>query len=426
MYDYYEILGVSYTASKEEIQTAYRIKIKEYHPDTHPGDEYALEMTQLINAAYNTLRDRVKRAEYDDLLKLHAQQEAQPYDVKERATEPEVPHYRCESCGRQDETLRVSVFLYVISLLIVTYKKPTVKVLCSRCRIKYSVFANIPTFLLGWWGFPFGIIYTMEALFKNMLGGSQPPENNNYLLQALAYDLYTQGRYSEAYATLKSSQKIKHDKKLDEFTAFLKTYISPNRTKQSIWNRVGHLNPIFVSGPVTLSCFVLTVYFLLTYGGFENMSKDHSVESKVITLFAGTERYKTTIDHYFSVMTDSFESVAKDSDFARLRDFYLDNLKLFSEADSACVIFLNKYRELETLVDSKEDIDFANSVYDFYKTLKREIYFEMSMANLLKTNDSRYLLDTNKYDLFNNLWDSIYVFRLEVDKYVERLRERKP
>ena len=41
--NYYEILGVSKTASADEIKSAYRKLAKQYHPDLHPGDAAAAE-----------------------------------------------------------------------------------------------------------------------------------------------------------------------------------------------------------------------------------------------------------------------------------------------------------------------------------------------------------------------------------------------
>lgn len=63
--NYYDILGVSKTASEEEIKSAYRKKVKEYHPDLHPNDPTAAEKFKEINEANETLSDKQKRAAYD-------------------------------------------------------------------------------------------------------------------------------------------------------------------------------------------------------------------------------------------------------------------------------------------------------------------------------------------------------------------------
>ncbi len=63
--NYYDILGVSKTASQDEIKSAYRKLAKQYHPDFHPGDEKAAEMFKQVNEANATLSDEQKRKQYD-------------------------------------------------------------------------------------------------------------------------------------------------------------------------------------------------------------------------------------------------------------------------------------------------------------------------------------------------------------------------
>ncbi len=61
----YDILGVSRTASEEEIRSAYRRLAKRYHPDFNAGDRAAERMFKRVSAAYEILGDRDKRARYD-------------------------------------------------------------------------------------------------------------------------------------------------------------------------------------------------------------------------------------------------------------------------------------------------------------------------------------------------------------------------
>lgn len=63
--NYYNILGVNENSTKEDIKKAYRSLQMKYHPDKNLGNKEAINMTQKINEAYETLGDEQKRDEYD-------------------------------------------------------------------------------------------------------------------------------------------------------------------------------------------------------------------------------------------------------------------------------------------------------------------------------------------------------------------------
>ena len=63
--DYYEVLGVSRTATPQELKSAFRKLALQHHPDKNPGDKASEDKFKECSEAYEVLADTEKRARYD-------------------------------------------------------------------------------------------------------------------------------------------------------------------------------------------------------------------------------------------------------------------------------------------------------------------------------------------------------------------------
>lgn len=78
--DPYDVLGVSRSASHEEIRAAYRTLAKKYHPDRNPGDAKSEDLFKQASAAFDVIGDEETRKKFDNgLIDADGRERAQPF-----------------------------------------------------------------------------------------------------------------------------------------------------------------------------------------------------------------------------------------------------------------------------------------------------------------------------------------------------------
>jgi DnaJ-domain-containing protein 1 len=209
---YYALLGVSPNAPASDIKTAFRQLAKQFHPD-HNHSPNAAHKFQRLNEAYEILINPETRACYDASGIEIPQNEAQRVQTsREEFIEPLEPLV-CSMCQEVTAQPRYVIFYNVKSFLVVTIRTPVQGIFCRSCADEKAFRSTVITWLLGWWGFPWGLVYSTHAIINNLLGGSKPKDVNARLLSYQAYVFATQGKYDLARAVGADALDLSH--KLD-------------------------------------------------------------------------------------------------------------------------------------------------------------------------------------------------------------------
>lgn len=223
--NYYRILGLPTDASAEDVKRAYRRLAKELHPDRHPNAPDATAKFQALNEAHAVLSDLEARARYDAAC-ISAETRNEPRQSIDPVT--------CSSCGAVSAQPRYVIFWYVTSLIVVTSRRTMQGVFCPSCAPKKAFQASAITWLLGWWGFPWGPIWTVGALYRNLLNGTQPADVNGQILGRQALYFWDKGKLDLAAATVDQALRLRLDATLRERLSELRQALPPAPEAQLI------------------------------------------------------------------------------------------------------------------------------------------------------------------------------------------------
>lgn len=108
--DPYSVLGLKPGASDEEVKRAYRQLAKKYHPDMNPGDPYAAQKMNEINAAYDQIKNPLKQTTtknaYDPFQGWYQQEQRQQRSYSSETSEYQAARHYVQT-GNYEDALHV-------------------------------------------------------------------------------------------------------------------------------------------------------------------------------------------------------------------------------------------------------------------------------------------------------------------------------
>ncbi|WP_377275436.1 DnaJ domain-containing protein [Rhizobium sp. R86522] len=195
----YRVLGVQPSATAAEIKTAFRKLAKETHPDI--SHDKSSDTFRKISAAYEILSDPIRRAEYDSSAFQHSAYES-------KAIAP----ICCSRCGQVTAQPRNIVFFRVYSFIFVTTRNPIQGIFCASCARKEGLKSSVITLFTGWWGAPWGPIYSIGSILSNGFGGKHDRSADEGMAWYNALAFLSRGNMQLAYAlSLKSKKALNKD-----------------------------------------------------------------------------------------------------------------------------------------------------------------------------------------------------------------------
>lgn len=261
---YYSVLGLTSSASINEIKKAYKNKAHELHPDKNHGQDTTRQF-QFLNDAYEVLSDPEKRTKYDS------------ESYRQTNTSGRIEPIKCSCCHKITAQPRYIIFYEIKSFMVVTTQTPIQGIFCPQCADKKVIKPTIITWLLGWWGFPWGPFFSLHAIFVNLFGGKKPKEINGNILQYQAAYFAQQGQYDIANSLIQDARKLstssKQKEELKTFQQWLKQ--TTGKTEfQTLKNKWQLFSRSFLIQLIFVLVFIFTILGLILNSLYQSKQKE--------------------------------------------------------------------------------------------------------------------------------------------------------
>jgi hypothetical protein len=199
---YYDALGVAPSATPGEIDIAFRHLEKELDPsfNTTPTVNFR---RNAVREAYTVLSDPAQRARYDAAGLAAAPQALASASQAAAAASPAAfaGPVACSVCGTVPDEPRYAAYQYVVSVVVMSFRRAFKGVYCAACARKRALMASAISGIAGWWGIPWGPIWTVPAIVRNASGGIQPAQVRDDFAWRNTLVFIAQGDKTRAYRT---------------------------------------------------------------------------------------------------------------------------------------------------------------------------------------------------------------------------------
>jgi len=98
-----------------------------------------------------------------------------PEDIVQKHVR-EVHAGECPACKRSNGPVDVHTAHKIWSIIFMTSWSSRPQISCRSCGLKSQAFGTVSSLLVGWWGFPWGLLITPVQIGKNILGMLKPPD----------------------------------------------------------------------------------------------------------------------------------------------------------------------------------------------------------------------------------------------------------